>query len=181
MGSMACRNRHMPEECEPDSDMLDCIALLLDTAVSVSDGYEPTPQPSVLLFHQDVLPKVTVREYMHRLVYYMHLSDWALVMMVHYMTKILQNTPSLSVSAWTVHRLVGTVAMLTYKFHSEDHGAKNTSMKYISRILGVPLKDTLAMEWLGVEALQYRLYVSPAVAEAMRVEILEQAERQRGV
>jgi hypothetical protein len=167
----------MSTEDIPNETLIDHIARLLVAAVQVaSDDEPPLDLEPVCLFCQ-LPPDITVDAYLRRIVRYMFMSEWTMVLMVHYIVSIIENTPELTLNAWTVHRLMATAGMIAFKFHAEDHDAPVTHMERMARVIGFKTEEAVKMERLGLQALDYRLVVSKSTCDALRAEICREAAR----
>lgn len=97
--------------------------------------------------------------YIRRLVHYSNCSTAAFVIMLVYIQRLQENCKHLLVTDMNVHRVVSTSLLLAIKY-LDDEVFSNT---YYARVFGVTSKELNDLELKLLQALDFKLSVSPEV------------------
>ena len=182
MGHLFCRaRRHQPTDMQKntqlvnltneESDLFENILLLLEETVKDNDSIQQDQTAPV--FTNTQVPNISIRDYFSRLVRYFRMDKWSMLLCVHHLEALMQSSTDIQFDKFTSHRLLGTSAVLAFKFNDCEHGDNRTSASYMASILGVQRDDLNRMECAAIQALDYRLFVSPENCDRIDTTIRE--------
>ena len=118
--------------------------------------------PKKTVFHGTCIPQIDLSSYLNRLMKYGKLSHSTVIISLIYLDRQLAHLPgrnTLSITDWTVHRILLASVVLAAKYQDDEYFNNN----HMAAVGGVTNIELNAMEVAMLVSLNFSLYVSPLV------------------
>jgi len=108
-------------------------------------------------FHAEIVPKISIAEYLERIAWYFNCSTQCFVLALEYIERSEKCKPPLKVNYNTVHQLIATCVKVSAKYF-DDNMFNNA---FYAQVVGLPKSVTNAFEVRLLFFLKFDLYIEP--------------------
>lgn len=115
--------------------------------------------PAIQSFYAYTMPKISILDYMLRIVQFAACSPSCLILAMVYIERLVARTPFLVITRYTVHRICVTAMLLAVKFVEDLH----YDNEYWARIAGISLEEINCLEADFLNLLDWNLNVRSEV------------------
>jgi len=120
-------------------------------------------------FHAKWLPKITIDEYLKRIVLHSNCSEECFVLALIYIERLIRRNKSFSVNSYNVHRLIFTSVMIAAKYLDDDHW----SNAYWGRIGGLSCKKVNELEREFLLLINFNLHAENELYTAWALSLMD--------
>jgi len=113
-------------------------------------------------FVSTIKPGMSIKEYVHRLAMYLHISESWFILALVYIDRLTEQHPRILVNSYTIHRILSTSIILAMKFN-EDLAFP---YRYIASVCGVSEHELLELELSFLNLINYEWFVDSETFES---------------
>eukprot|EP00741_Cyanophora_paradoxa_P013122 tig00020675_g12675.t1 len=156
LAAIAAPTGHCLSESDEEFRLLATMAGVLNQVIQRNDDLQIACR-RVSVFHSNIAPTISIRQYLERLHRYLNASFDAFVLAFIYVDRIMQRNPEFIISSFSIHRLLLTAALCASKFVDDVHD----SNAYFSKVGGVTVQEMNGLEIEFLFMINFSLNVTP--------------------
>ena len=161
------------EENSPQSelvnyDLIRAISItlnsILETNKKLEDYKEIIRAQSRQVFSANIIPSISVKDYLIRIQTYSNIERSTLIISLIYIDRLC-NQGKVTLTYYNIHRILFSAVLISIKYN-EDNFYDN---KYYAQIAGVKLKELKTLEYNFIKMLNCELYVSKELYDKYQI------------
>ena len=157
-----------PQSQTPNYDLIRAISItltsILDTNKNLDDYKETIRSQSRQVFSSNIIPSISIRDYLIRIQTYSNMEKSTLIICLIYIDRFC-NKAKVTLTYYNIHRILFSAILMSIKYN-EDSFYDN---KYYSQIAGVKVKELQILEYNFIKLLNCELYVSRELYDKYQV------------
>ena len=136
------------------------LCTILENNKKMADYKEIVKKQSKVAFSANLIPKISIKDYLIRIQTYSNIEKSTLIFSLIYIDRLCHNS-DVKLTYYNIHRILFSSILISIKYNEDSY----YDNKFYSEIAGVKLKELKVIEYTFLELNDFNVYVNKAEFE----------------